>query len=187
MTTKGSVGAALAGFIALGGALSLTGSSKSTYNRHQKAYYLPQDLVYFIRPGILFKITKAQIVSDGTVSATFQITDPQGLPLDLNGMTTPGPVKVGMTLATIYNDGVSEQYTNHVTKVVTDPTTGNTATQGTLDSGGTFQMIGAGVYSYTFKTKVPGFDPTATHSVGGQAERDLTEFGLGIQGIDDVV
>jgi OmcA/MtrC family decaheme c-type cytochrome len=41
-------------------------------------------------------------------------------------------------------------------------------------------------YTYTFKTKVPNFDPTATHSIGGQAERDLTEFNLGTQGIDDV-
>jgi OmcA/MtrC family decaheme c-type cytochrome len=186
MTTKGSVSCALAGLIVLGGALSLTGGSKPTFNRHQKAYFLSEDLVYFVRPGIVFKITQAQIASDGTIVATFKITDPQGLPLDLNGVTTPGAVKVGMTLATIYNDGVSEQYTNHVTQTVTDPTSGNTGTQGTLDNGGTFRQIGTGLYTYTFNTKVSGFDPTATHSVGGQAERDLTQFGLGMQGIDDV-
>jgi OmcA/MtrC family decaheme c-type cytochrome len=182
----GRIGFVLAGLMGLSGALTLTGGSKPAFNRHQKAYYLPQDQIDFVRPGILFKITQARIAPDGTISATFQITDPQGLSLDLNGVTTPGPVKVGMTLATIYNDHVSEEYTNHILQTVTDPKTGNTATQATLDSGGTFQQFGAGLYTYTFKTKVPKFDPTATHSIGGQAERDLSEFNLGIQGIDDV-
>lgn len=176
----------LAGLIGLGGALTLTGGSRPRFTPHDKAYYLPQNQIDFIRPGIVFKITQAKIASDGTITAAFKITDPDGLPLDLNGVATPGPVKVGMTLATIYNDHVSEEYTNHVTQTVTDPKTGNTATQGTLDSGGAFQQNGDGLYSYTFSTKIPNFDPTATHSVGGQAERDLTAFKLGVQGIDDV-
>lgn len=176
-----------ASVIGLTGMLTLSGgSAKSIFTRHQKAYYLAQNQIDFIRPGIVFKITKAQIATDGTITATFSIADPQGLPLDLNGVTTPGSVKVEMTLATIYNDGVSEQYTNHITRSVTDPKTGRTATQGTLDSGGAFHSLGDGLYTYTFKTKVAGFDPTATHSVGGQAERDLTQFNLGVQGIDDV-
>lgn len=186
MTSKPRFGLVLAGLIGFVGALTLTGSSKPKFTPHDKAYYLSQDEVAFIRPGIVFKITQAQVAPDGTISAAFQITDPQGLPLDMNGVTTQGPVKVGMTLATIYNDHVSEEYTSHVTQTVTDPVSGRTATQGTLDSGGTFQQVGAGLYIYTFKTKVPNFDPTATHSVGGQAERDLTAFNLGIQGIDDV-
>jgi OmcA/MtrC family decaheme c-type cytochrome len=173
--------------LSLTAVLTLSGDSvKPRFTRHQNADYLPQDLADFVRPGIVFKITQANIASDGTVAATFQITDPQGLPLDLYGATTPGPVKVGMTLATIYNDHVSEEYTSHVTQTVTDPISGRTATQGTLDSGGTFQQVSAGTYTYTFHTKIPGFDPSATHSVGGQAERDLTQYGLGVQGIDDV-
>src|SRR5579859_1512679 len=176
-----------AGLMCLAGTLTLRGgSSKPTFSRHEKAYYLSQNQIDFVRPGIVFKIMKAQVATGGIISATFRIADPQGLPLDLNGVTTPGPVNVGMTLATIYNDHVSEEYTSHITQTVTDPKTGNTATQGTLDSGGTFQQIGAGLYTYTFKTKLPDFDPTATHSIGGQAERDLTEFNLGTQGIDDV-
>ena len=186
MISKGRFISALAGLVALGGTLSLTGSSKPPYNRHQKAYYLSHDQIEFIRPGIIFKIAGANIAQDGTITATFKITDPQGLPLDLSGVATPGLVKVGMTLATIYNDGVSEQYTNHVTQTVIDPKSGRMATQGTLDIGGTFQKIGDGLYIYTFNTKVPGFDPTATHTVGGQAERDLTAYNLGIQGVDDV-
>lgn len=187
MTFKGILVPLAVGLISLAGALALSGgSSKSKFTRHQKAYYLPQNQVDFIRPGIVFTITKVQIASDGTITASFKITDPDGLPLDLYGVSTPGPVKVGMTLATIYNDHVSEEYTSHVTQSLTDPVSGRTAKQGTLDSGGIFQQIGDGLYTYTFKTKVPGFDPTATHSVGGQAERDLTQFNLGMQGIDDV-
>jgi hypothetical protein len=143
----GRIGFVLAGLMGLSGALTLTGGSKPAFNRHQKAYYLPQDQIDFVRPGIVFKITQARIAQDGTISATFQISDPQGLPLDLNGVNTPGPVKVGMTLATIYNDHVSEEYTSHVTQTVTDPKTGNPATQATLDSGGRFQQIGAGLYT----------------------------------------
>lgn len=186
MTPKPTLGVILAGLIGLSGALTLTGSSRPPFNRHQKAYYLSQDQIASIRPGIVFNITQAKIATDGTISATFHITDPQGLPLDLNGVTTPGPVKVSMTLATIFNDHVSEEYTNHILQTVTDPKTGNTATQATLDGGGTFQQVGAGLYTYTFKTKIPNFDPTATHSIGGQAERDLSAFNLGVQGIDDV-
>jgi hypothetical protein len=40
MTTKGSVSGTLAGLMVLGGALSLAGTSKPAYNRHQEAYYL---------------------------------------------------------------------------------------------------------------------------------------------------
>jgi len=186
MAYRRRIGCVLVGLTALGGAVTLTGDSRPSFSPHQRAYYLSQSQIAFVRPGILFKITQAQVAPDGTISATFRITDPQGLPLDLNGVTAPGPVKVGMTLATIYNDHVSEEYTNHILQTVTDPKTGNTATQATLDSGGAFQQIGAGLYTYTFKTKIPDFDPTATHSVGGQAERDLSAFNLGIQGIDDV-
>src|SRR6516164_8298326 len=99
------------GLACIAAALTLNGDPlKSRFSRHQKAYYLPQDQINFVRPGIVFKIAGVQIASDGTITATFQINDPQGLPLDMNGVNAPGPVKVGMTLATIYNDGVSEQY-----------------------------------------------------------------------------
>jgi hypothetical protein len=128
MARKGSTVFVLAGLIGLG-ALPLTGDTKPALNRHQKAYYLSQDAVAFVRPGILFKITAGQVAPDGTITATFQITDPKGLPLDMDGVTTPGPVKVGMTLATIYNDHVSEEYASHVLQTVTDPKTGITATQ----------------------------------------------------------
>lgn len=186
MVGKSSVGLILACLIGVGGALALTGVSRPAIKPLQTSKYSLQRQSSSIRSGIVFKITQAQIASDGTITATFQITDPQGVPLDLDGAAAPGPVTVGMTLATIYNDHISEQYINHVTQTVTDPATGNTATQGALDSGGTFQPLGGGLYTYTLNTKIPDFDPTATHSIGGQAERDLTEFDLGVQGIDDV-
>ena len=149
---KAACALTLVGLVGIGGALALPGSSRLKFTKHDKSYYSPQDQIDFVRPGIVFKINQAQVAPDGTVSATFSITDPQGLPLDLNGATTPGPVKVGMTLATIYNDGVSEQYTPHITKVVADSTSGRTGTQGALDEGGTFRQVGPGLYTYTFAT-----------------------------------
>ncbi len=183
---KAAFALAFCGLIGLGAAVALPGSSKLRFTRHDKGFYLQQDQIDFVRPGILFKIKQAQISPDGTISVTFSITDPQGLPLDLDGVATPGPVKVKMTLATIYNDGVSEQYTSHVTKTVADPVSGRTGTQGVLDNGGAFKQIGPGTYTYIFGTKVANFDATATHSIGGQAERDLSDFSLGVQAIDDV-
>ncbi|MCL4489278.1 MAG: OmcA/MtrC family decaheme c-type cytochrome [Chloroflexi bacterium] len=168
------------------GSAALISAPRSRFTVHDKAYYQPESQVEFIRPGILFKITQAAIASDGTISATFKITDPEGLPLDLNGISTPGPVTVSMTAAYIPNDGVSEQYTNYVTVTVTDPASGRTATQATVDQGGIFRQIGDGIYTYTFITKAAQFDPTATHSIGGQAVRNLSEFDLGTQASDDV-
>ena len=61
----------------------------------------------------------------------------------------------------------------------TSPITGATADQASTDSGGTFTKTADGEYDYTFKTKAPaGFDATATHSVGCQASRSLSEFDL---------
>lgn len=62
-----------------------------------------------------------------------------------------------------------------------------TAVQAAYDKGGTFTPGVAGQYTYTFATKAPaGFDATATHTIGIYAERDLSAYGLGVPGIDDV-
>src|SRR5436305_1065200 len=185
MVPKGRFVRLLAGLVILAGTLTLTGESKKVFTRHDKAFYLSPEQVQFVRPGIVFKITGAQIASDGTMTATFKVTDPMGLPLDLAGVTTPGPISVRLTAA--YIPKGEEQYVNYVTRVQKSSITGNSATQPTLDSGGTFQQTGDGTYTYTFKIKAPaGFDGTATHTFAGQAERDLSQFHLGTQGTDSV-
>jgi hypothetical protein len=47
-------------------------------------------MVNFVRPGLVMEVVSAEIASDGTAKARLKFTDPMGLPLDREGITTPG-------------------------------------------------------------------------------------------------
>ena len=47
-------------------------------------------LVNFGRPGLIMNIHGAVIDPDGTIGAGSKLTDPQGLPLDREGISRPG-------------------------------------------------------------------------------------------------
>ncbi|HWB83990.1 MAG TPA: OmcA/MtrC family decaheme c-type cytochrome [Bryobacteraceae bacterium] len=158
-------------------ALGLTGAPRRTYSPREKAFYAKEALVAFVRPGLSIQINSAQITSDGTISATYSVTDPNGLPLDIAGVTTPGPISLSYVAAVLPND--QTQYTAYTTRQATGPVSG-TVTQAGADSGGSNTRLRDGVYQYIFKTKAPaGFDTNATHTVGIYGSRDLTEFDLG--------
>jgi hypothetical protein len=143
-------------------ALSLTGATrKHQYSPREIASYADAATVDFVRPGLVFKITGAQIASDGTIAVTISIADPQGLPLDRAGVTTPGAVSISMVAATIPKS--QEQYVAYTTRIQKSPITGVSAIQGNADSGGVFTPVSDGVYKYTFGTRAPaGFDMSAT-------------------------
>src|SRR3984893_9399515 len=161
-------------------ALSLTSATRKTvYSPREKAFYANAATVAFVRPGLVFKITSAQIASDGTITATVSITDPQGLPLDRAGVTTPGAVSISMVAATIPKG--QEQYVAYTTRTQKSPITNVSAIQGSADSGGVFTPVSDGVYKYTFGTRAPaGFDKSATHTIGAYGSRDLSLFNLGV-------
>jgi hypothetical protein len=72
-----------------------------------------------------------------------------------------------------------EAYVAYTTRVQTSPITGDSATQATSDSGGSYTSMGDGVYMYKFGTAVPSdYDQGATHTLGMYARRDLREFEL---------
>ncbi len=149
-----------------------------------KAYFADPDVVAFVRPGLVVKITGASIASDGTITANFTVTDPQGLPLDLSGLTTPGAVTLSFVASYIPN-GTSD-WDAITTSVQKSPITGNSANQPSADRGGTITPMGNG-YTYTFHTKVPsGFDMSQTVRIGVYASRNLTAFDLGTNYADDV-
>ncbi len=159
----------------VGPAVLLSNSNKPVFTALDKASHLDQATIDFLRPGLVVQITSAAIASDGTITARFTLTDPMTLPLDRNGITTPGPISTHFVVGTI--PAGQEQYTNYITKQVVSGST--TATQTTSDSGGTYTTNAVGDYTYTFHTKAPaGFNPHATHSIGVWAERDLSEFNL---------
>jgi OmcA/MtrC family decaheme c-type cytochrome len=156
--------------------LILTGATNLPSNRNQKASYADVNLVAFVRPGLVIKIASAQVTPDGTISATFTLTDPKGAPLDRNGVLTPGAISLNFIAA--YIPKGQQQYVDYVTRTATGTISG-TVTQAAAESTGVFTAMGDG-YSYTFSTRAPlGFDQTTTHTIGIYGSRDLTEFDLG--------
>lgn len=170
--------------IALGIVASLSGGlwaqragSASGFTARDKPYYLDAGVVNFVRPGLVLNITGADIASDGTIHAKFTVADPKGLPLDLAGVFTPGPITVAFVIS--YIPKGEAQYRSYTTRVFTNKKTGATVTDPWMDAGGTIAKTADGSYVYTFATRAPGgYDPTVTHTVGGQASRDLTQFGM---------
>ena len=66
-----------------------------------KLSFADEELVAFVRPGLMITIESAQIASDGTISTVFKITDPRGVPLDREGIVTPGAVSTSFVAAYI--------------------------------------------------------------------------------------
>ena len=172
--------AARASTVAIGLSLTLSSATYNPYSPREKAFFADASIAQFVRPGLVFKITDAQIAADGTIIATISITDPQGLPLDLSGVTTPGAVSVSFIAATIPKG--QEQYTAYTVRAKTSTINGKSAIQAGADAGGTFTAITDGVYQYKFGTKAPaGYDTTATQTIGAYGSRDLTRIQSGYQ------
>ncbi len=172
-------------------ALGFIGSALSsqtpprTFTKHDKAYYADPNLVSFVRPGLSLKIQSASIWPDGSIHVRFQVTDLMGLPLDLAGITTPGPVAANFVAA--YIPTGKRQYVAYTTHFVGPPTTIHSGNLPHADIGGTMSKIGDGQYDYAFATKAPGnYDRAATHTIGAFASRDVTLFDLGTQYSNDV-
>ena len=85
-------------------AISLAAAGKRyQYSPHEKAAYADATTVDFVRPGLVITINQAQIASDGTITVVYTLTDPNGLPLDAGGVTTPGTVSLGYIAAVLPN------------------------------------------------------------------------------------
>ncbi|MFQ5738196.1 MAG: OmcA/MtrC family decaheme c-type cytochrome [Acidobacteriota bacterium] len=167
-------------------AISAVTLQKGSDSKLSREYYLTEEQIAFVRPGLELEIQSVAVAADRSVSATFSVSDERGLPLDLDGVFTPGPIRARFVLAHIPGD--QDQYVTDTTEEVTSPITDVSAVQGAADSGGTFEKIDEGTYRYTFGTPLPpDFDPDATHSVGVYADRDLSEFGLDRQVANTVV
>jgi OmcA/MtrC family decaheme c-type cytochrome len=158
-------------------ALSLVSAQRKTYSPHEKAFYADATTVQFVNPGLKITVNSAKIGSDGTITAVYTLTDPNGLPLDSTGVATPGTISVSLIAAVIPNNG--EQYTAYTTRTATGTVIASTQQPG-ADSGGTTTPLGNGQYQYTFHTLAPsGYDATATHTIGIYGSRNLTAFNLG--------
>jgi OmcA/MtrC family decaheme c-type cytochrome len=132
--------------------------------------------VEFVRPGLTITINSAAIAANGTITVTYTLTDPNGLPLDTTGITTPGTIALSYVAAVIPNG--QEDYTTYTTSSATGTVLG-TIQQPSADSGGTAVNVAPGQYTYTFHTVAPtGFDATATHTIGVYGSRNVTAYSL---------
>ncbi|MBE7540800.1 MAG: OmcA/MtrC family decaheme c-type cytochrome [Bryobacteraceae bacterium] len=171
--------------LVLVGAVGLFSNETPPFNERDKAFYMDEAMVNFVRPGLVITVTGHEIAQDGTVKARFKLTDPRGLGLDRLGITTPGNISVSFILARIPTG--KSQYEAYTVRTQTSPITGVSAVQASADSGGTFQQTGDGEYVYTFRTKLPaGYEANATHSIGAYGSRNLSEFDLGTNYADTV-
>ncbi|HME07575.1 MAG TPA: OmcA/MtrC family decaheme c-type cytochrome [Bryobacteraceae bacterium] len=158
-------------------AATLASAPRRPYSKHDRAFYLDDAIVQFVRPGLALTINSAKIAADGTITAVYTIADPAGLPLDAAGVTTPGTVSLSFVAAVL--PGNQQDYMTYTTRTATGTMIASTQQPG-ADSGGTSTSLGSGQYQYTFKTKAPtGFDATATHTIGIYGSRNLTAFNLG--------
>jgi len=148
---------------------------KRFYTPRDKAYFLDES-VEFVNPGLTITVQSAAIASDGTITATYTVADPTGLPLDTAGVTTPGTISLSFLAATIPQG--QEQYVSYITRAATGAVVAST-NQPTTDSGGTTASAGPGQYTYTYKTKATGFESDATNTIGIYGSRNLTAYSLG--------
>ena len=156
----------------------LNGAKKSNFSPHEKAFYAPQAIVEYVNPGLVFSVVSAKIANDGTISVDFKVSDPQGLPLDIAGIQTPGVVSPRFIAA--YIPKGQTQFSSYVVSTVKAVQGSATGTQAAGDSGGTTTTVSTGEYIYTFKNKAPaGFDPTLTNRIGIYGSRVLTQWDLG--------
>lgn len=122
--------------------------------------------------GVESEILSAGISSTGQVSATFTLTDGNGVPLQPSRSATQNPqqARVRLTIAQLeqYAGGgdLGNTFYRYVNSI--------NETRPAYDSNGTIDVVDArtGTYRYTFRTMLPpDFDPSLTYTVGMQVDR----------------
>ncbi len=158
-------------------AMSLSSAPRRPYSPHEKAFYADAATLVFVNPGLTITANSAKIASDGTITVTYTLTDPSGLPLDSTGAATPGTISTSF-VASVLPNGSGDYFT--YTTATASGTFLSSTQQPAADSGGAVTALGAGQYQYVFNTKAPsGYDATATHTIGIYGSRNLTAFALG--------
>ncbi len=154
-----------------------SGPAGLIYSRTSKEFYLSEDEIGYIRPGLNITVNSITIPDDGRAVVDLSFTDDKGQPLDPAGKVTPGPFNPSFILA--WWDPAQRHYTAYTTRVQKSPINGVSATQAGTDSGGTRTDLELGHSVYRFKTALPaGYDGSKTHTLGIYATRDLITEGI---------
>ena len=96
--------------------LAIAATVAAQAKRPAKRAYLDANTINYIRPGVKVKVASAAIAKDGTITARATITDPKGVPLDKDGITSPGAVT--MRLIAAYIPAGQKQYVSYTTTVL---------------------------------------------------------------------
>jgi hypothetical protein len=147
--------------------------------------YLTEAELLFIRPGLVFEIVEFTIPEDRQPELQFKVTDPAGLPLDMDGIYTPGTMRNLFTLAYIPQGETA--YVAYTTRMASNEDGSVTVEQASYDSGGVYTQLAMGEYLYKFATVLPeNYDQDATTTLGVQARRDLSEWDLGVYNVNEL-
>jgi OmcA/MtrC family decaheme c-type cytochrome len=126
-------------------------------------------------------------VTSGQVGVTFTLTDASGLPLTpvLAAAQSAQQARVRFTIAHVEEYSGGGDFDTPFDRYVNDID----ATRPKYDSGGTLEAVDAtaGVYRYTFKTQLQGFDPSRTYSAGLQVDRTFEGRQLSANPVFDFV
>jgi OmcA/MtrC family decaheme c-type cytochrome len=153
---------------------------KWVFEANQMEYYLGDDGVAYIRPGVKVRVASITNVAPGQKPVVdLFITDNFDQPLDRAGKVTPGVVGLSFILA--WYDPVTREYTSYTVRNATGaagyPGAGQTVTQASADSNGKWTDLEMGHATYTFGTAVPqGADLSKTHTLGIYGTRNLTDI-----------
>ena len=125
-------------------------------------FYMPEAIFGFFRPGVDFHLVSIDIPDDRQPLVTFNLTDPAGAPLDIEGVLTPGPVHMIFMLDYV------PQGEEQVVAYCPPPDVFFIC----YDFGGTFTTVDLGTYTYKFATVLPeDYDADATHTLSSIAVR----------------
>ena len=153
---------------------------KWVFEANQMEFYLGDEGVAYIRPGVKVKILSITNVAPGQKPVVeLQITDDLDQPLDRAGKITPGAISLSFILA--WYDPATREYTAYTYRMATGaagfPGAGVKVTQAGADSGGKWTDLAMGHATYTFGTAVPAnADMSKTHTLGIYGTRNLTDI-----------
>jgi OmcA/MtrC family decaheme c-type cytochrome len=145
------------------------------YDKTQVEHYWSKEQLQWIRPGLEVTVESVTVPASRKPVVELRFADDLGQPLDRAGVITPGAISFSFILS--WYDAEHRDYVAYTTRAQTSPITGDTAMQASTDSGGTIEDLEMGRLRYTFGTEMPAdHDPTATHTVGIYASRNLTDL-----------
>ena len=164
------------------GAAPTDPAKKFVFETSQLEFYLGDDGIAYIRPGVKMRVASVTNVAPGQrpVIEVF-FTDDFDQPLDRLGKITPGVISASFVLA--WYDPVAREYTSYTIRNVTTPANsprpGAKAVQAAADSAGAngWTDLEMGHAKYTFATVIPAnADLTKVHTLGSYVTRNLTDI-----------